>query len=109
MLPEVVSRPPVQWQVFPHRHLFILACVQFDIGIVVSHILNLPNKQICFEYKNPDFWKQHFNFNRRPLQRGPEGREFDETFWTDEYGVSILMRTPDGPKGAGQKRKRGQK
>jgi len=83
--------------------------VQFDIEIVASHILGLPNKQIRLEYKNPDFWKQHFNFNRRPLWRGPGGREFDGTFWTDGYGVSILMRTPGGPKGAGQKRKRGQK
>ena len=83
--------------------------MQFDIGIVASHILGLPNKQIRLEYKNSDFWKQHFNFNRRPLWRGPGGREFDGTFWTDGYGVSILMRTPGGPKGAGQKRKRGQK
>src|SRR5204862_5848331 len=101
--------PLAQWQVFPIRHLFIPAYVQFDIGIVASHILGLPNKQIRLEYKNLDFWKQHFNFNRRPLRRGPGGREFDGTFWTDGYGVSILMRSPGGPHGAGQKRKRGQK
>jgi hypothetical protein len=75
---------------------------------------------------------QHFNFNRKPPRRGPGGREFDRTFWTDGCGVSILMRTklfmfvtrvfsvficPSVfialyrrlPKGAGQKRKRGQK
>jgi hypothetical protein len=109
MLPEVVGRPPAQWQAFPLRHSLIPAYVQFDIGIVASHILNLPNKQIRLEYKNPDFWKQHFNFNRKPLRRGPGGREFDGTFWTDGYGVSILMRTPGVPKSAGQKRKRGQK
>src|SRR5579859_8095463 len=108
MLPEVVSRPPAQWQASPLRHSLMPAYVQFDIGMVASHILNLPHKQICLEYKNPDFWKQHFDFNRRPLRRGPGGREFDGTFWTDGYGVSILMRTPGGPKGAGQKRKRGQ-
>ncbi len=109
MFPEVVGRPSARWQVFPLRHSFIPAYVQFDIGIVASHILNLPGKQIRLEYKNPDFWKQHFNFNQRPLRRGPGGREFDGTFWTDGYGVSILMRTPGGPKGGGQKRKRGQK
>src|SRR5579859_3887309 len=108
MLPEVVGRPPVQWQAFPLRHSLIPAYVQFDIGMVASHILNLPHKQIRLEYKNPDFWKQHFDFNRRPLRNGPGGREFDGTFWTDGYGVNILMRTPGGPKGAGQKRKRGQ-
>src|SRR5579859_7025002 len=94
---------------FPLRHSLILAYVQFDIGMVASHILNLPTKQIHLEYKNPDFWKQHFDFNQRPLRRGAGGREFDGTFWTDGYGVSILMRTPGGPKGASQKRKRGQK
>src|SRR5579859_7719664 len=108
MLPEVVGRPPARWQALPLRHSLIPAYVQFDIGIVVSHILNLPHKQIHLEYKNLDFWKQHFDFNRRLLRRGPGGREFDETFWTDGYGVSILMRTPGGPKSASQKRKRGQ-
>src|SRR5579859_4345362 len=63
MLPEVVSRPPAQWQAFLLRHSLIPAYVQFDIGVVASHILNLPTKQICLEYKNPDFWKQHFDFN----------------------------------------------
>src|SRR5579859_119092 len=109
MLSEVVSRPPAQWQAFPLRHSLILAYVQFDIGVVASHILNLPTTQIRLEYKNPDFWKQYFDFNRRPLRRGPGGREFDGTFWADGYGVSILMRTPGGPKVAGQKRKLGQK
>src|SRR5579859_5108180 len=105
MLPEVVGRPPRQWQAFPLRHSLIPVYVQFNIGVVVSHMLNLPTKQIRIEYKNPDFWKQHFDFNRRPLRRGPGGREFDGTFWTDGYGVSILMQTPGGPKVAGQKRK----
>ena len=77
MLPEVVGRPPAQWQAFPLRHSLIPAYVQFDIGMVASHILNLPTKQIHLEYKNPDFWKQHFDFNQRPLRRGPGGREFD--------------------------------
>src|SRR5579859_6722786 len=81
---------------FPLRHSLILAYVQFDIGMVASHILNLPTKQICLKYKNPDFWKQHFDFNQRPLRRGAGGRQFDGTFWTDGYGVSILMWTP-GP------------
>src|SRR5579859_1079247 len=108
MLPKVVGRPPAQWQVFPLRHSLIPAYVQFDIVMVASHILNLPTKQIRLEYKNPDFWKQHFDFNRRPLWRGPGGREFDRTFWTDGYGVSILMQTLGEPKGASQKRKRGQ-
>src|SRR5579859_7961967 len=109
MLPEVVGRPLAQWQAFSLRHSLIPAYVQFDIGVVASHILNLPTKQIRLEYKNPDFWKQHFDSIRRPLRRGPGGREFDGTFWTDRYGVSILMRTPGGPKVAGQKRKQGQK
>ena len=109
MLPEIVGRPSAKWQVFPLRHSFIPAYVQFDIGVVASHILNLSRKQLTFEYKNPNFWKQHFNFNRKPLRRGPGGREFDGTFWTDGYGISILMRIPGGPKGAGRKRKRGQK
>src|SRR5579859_3169329 len=87
MLPEVVGRPPAKWQAFPLRHSLIPAYVQFDIG------------------KNPDFWKQHFDFNRRPLWRGPGGREFDGSFWTDGYGFTILMWTPGGPKGAGQNRK----
>ena len=52
MLPEVVGRPPAQWQAFPLRHSFIPAYVQFDIGIVASHILDLPNKQIRLEYKS---------------------------------------------------------
>src|SRR5579859_1818338 len=108
MLPEVIGRPPAQWQTFPLRHSLIPAYMQFDIGVVASHILNLPTKQIHLKYKNPDFWKQHFDFNRRPLRRGPGRGEFDGTFWTDGYGVSILMQTPGGPKGAGQKRKRGQ-
>src|SRR5579859_8100846 len=109
MLPEVVGRPAAQWQAFPLQHSLILAYMQFDIGVVASHILNLPTKQIRLEYKNLDFWKQHFDFNRRPLWRGPGGREFDGTFWMDGYGVSILMRTTGGPKIAGQKRKQGQK
>src|SRR5579859_6447453 len=67
MLPEVVGRPPRQWQAFPLRHSLIPVYVQFNIGVVVSHMLNLPTKQIRIEYKNPDFWKQHFDFNRRPL------------------------------------------
>src|SRR5579859_3343791 len=100
MLPEVVSRPPMQWQAFPLRHSLIPAYVQFDIGVVASHILNLLTKQIRLVYKNLDFWKQHFDFNRRPLRRGPGGREFDGTFWTDGYGVNILMRTFGEPKGA---------
>jgi hypothetical protein len=36
---------------------FIPAYMRFDIGVVASHILNLPHKQIRLEYKNPDFWK----------------------------------------------------
>src|SRR5579859_4773071 len=108
MLPEVVGRPAAQWQAFSLRHSLIPAYVQFDIGMVASYILNLPHKQIRLEYKNPDFWKQHFDFNRRPLRSGPGGREFDGTFWTDGYGVSFLMWTPGGPKGASQKRKQGQ-
>src|SRR5579859_4582883 len=62
MLPEVVGQPPAQWQAFPLRHSLIPAYVQFDIGMVVSHILNLPTKQIRLKYKNLDFWKQHFDF-----------------------------------------------
>src|SRR5579859_6654750 len=108
MLPEVVGGPPAQLQAFFLRYSLIPTYVQFDIGIVASHILNLPNKQIRLEYKNPDFWKQHFDFNRRPLRRGPGGREFDGAFWTDRYGVIIPMQTPGEPKGASQKRKRGQ-
>ena len=45
----------------------------------------------------------------RAPDRGSGGRLFDGTFYTDGYGVSILMRSPDGPKGAGKKRKRGDK
>jgi hypothetical protein len=108
MLPEIVGRPPARWQTFPLRHSFVPTYVQFDLGIVASHILGLDRLQIRLEYKNPDFWKQHY-FNRKPYRRGPGGREFDGTFWTDGYGVSILMRTPGESKGAGQKRKRGQK
>ena len=109
MLPDVVGRPPAKWQTFPLRHSFIPSYVEFDIGVVASHILTLPQKQVRLEYQNPEFWKEHFNFDRKPLRRGPGGREFDGTFWTDGYGVSILMWTPGGPKGAGQKRKRGKK
>ena len=108
MLPEVVSRPPAKRQVFPLRHSFIPAYVQFDLGIVTSHILGMSCKQSRLEYKNPDFWKLHFNHNRNPFQRGTEGRQFDGTFWTDGYGVSILMWTSGEPKSAGQKRKHGQ-
>ena len=46
MLPEIVGQPPAQWQAFPLRHSLIPAYVQFDIGVVASHILNLPTKQI---------------------------------------------------------------
>jgi hypothetical protein len=63
VLPKVVDRPPSQWQMFPLRHSFIPACVEFDIGVVASHILNLPHKQVRLEYKNPEFWKEHFNFH----------------------------------------------
>jgi hypothetical protein len=109
MLPEVVGRPSARWQTFPLRHSFIPAYVQFDIGIVASHILESSGKQVRLQYKNPDFWREHFNFNQKPFRRGPGGREFDGTFWTDGYGVSVLMRTPGTPKDAGKKRKQGQK
>jgi hypothetical protein len=44
MLPEVVGQSPARWQPFPLRHSFIPIYVQFDIGMVASHILNLPTK-----------------------------------------------------------------
>ena len=110
MLPEVVDRPSARWQVFPLRHSFIPAYVQFDIGMVTSHILNLSSVESRLQYKFRDkFWNEHFHMKRKPLRRGPGGRQFDGTFWTDGYGVSILMRTPEASKGAGRKRKQGQK
>jgi hypothetical protein len=51
MLPEVVGRPPVQWQAFPLRHSLIPAYVKFDIGIVASHILNLPLRKFVSSTK----------------------------------------------------------
>jgi hypothetical protein len=43
MLPDVVGRPPAKWQTFPLRHSFIPSYVEFDIGVVASHILTLPS------------------------------------------------------------------
>ena len=110
MLPDVVGRPPAKWQTFPLRHSFIPSYVQFDLGIVASLIINLPQNQTRLHYQDPnDFWNQHLHMNHKPFRRGPRGRLFDGTFYTDGYGVSIVMRSPDGPKGAGKKRKRGDK
>ena len=110
MLPDVVGRPPAKWQTFPLRHSFIPSYVQFDLGIVASLIINLPQNQTRLHYQDPnDFWNQHLHMNRKPFRRGPGGRLFDGTFYTDGYGVSIVMRSPDGPKGAGKKRKRDDK
>lgn len=110
MLSDVVDRPPINWQTFPLRHSFIPSYVTFDLGVVASHILRLPHKTVRFHYQHSvNFWSQHFRLNLRPFRRGPRGREFDGTFSTDGYGVSILKRTPGRPKGAGGKRKRGEK
>ena len=84
--------------------------MQFNLGIVASLIINLPQNQTRLHYQDPnDFWNQHLHMNRKPFRRGPGGRLFDGTFYTDGYGVSIVMRSPNGPKGAGKKRKRGDK
>ena len=63
MLPDVVGRPPAKWQTFPLRHSFIPSYVEFDIGVAASHILTLPQKQVRLEYQNPEFRKEHFNFD----------------------------------------------
>jgi hypothetical protein len=45
-LPEVVGRPSARWQPFPLRHTFVPGYVTFDLGMVASHILRLPRKQV---------------------------------------------------------------
>jgi hypothetical protein len=110
MLPEVVGRPSARLQPFPLRHAFISGYITFDLGMVASHILRLPTKQVQLQYSAPaNFWDNHFRTDIRPFHRGPGNRVFDGTFMTDGYGVSIIKRCNAAVKGAGKKRKQGEK
>jgi len=65
---------------------------------------------VRLQYQQPNcFWSQHFRMDLKVFRQDPSGRIFDGTFCTDGYGVSILKRSPNARKGAGGKRKRGEK
>jgi hypothetical protein len=53
----------------------------------------------------------HFRLEKRPFQTSPNSRvKFDGIFYTDGYGVSILLQTPsDTKKMTTDKRKRGKR
>ena len=109
-LEALISRQGVKMQPFPLRHSFIPTYVPFDLTVVVYQILNLPTSTLRQYYQHPQhFWKLYFKTNIRLFCTTIGGKEFDGTFWTDEYSVSILKRTPGIKIGAGQKRKQGEK
>ena len=97
-------------QPFPLRHSFIPTYVPFNLTVIVYQILNLPTSTLCQYYQHPQhFWNLHFKTNILPFYTTIGGKEFDGTFWTDGYGVSILKRTPGTKIGAEHKWKRGEK
>ena len=109
-LTVLVGRPGVKIQPFPLRYSFIPKYVPFDLKGVCYQILDLQTPVVHQHYQNPQhFWNLHFNTNICPFRTSHGGKEFDGTFWTDGYGVSILKRTPGTKIGAGQTRTRGEK
>jgi hypothetical protein len=102
-LTALVDRPGVKVQPFPLRRSFIPMYVPFDLTVVTFQILNLPTSTLRQHYQNPrHFWNLHFKTNIHPFRTTPGGKEFDGTFWTDGYGVSILKRTPGTKIGLGR-------
>jgi hypothetical protein len=101
------ERQPRKFQSFPMRHGFIPKYIQFDLEIVAKQIWGFSTAQYREAARNPSkFWRRHFHTHLRPFRTDSHGRLFDGTFYTDGYGVSILVRHPDVKAYAGQKRQR---
>ena len=94
--------------VAPLRTSIILQCPSSSeyntLESLASHVLNLLFTQSRLEYKDPNkFGVSTFIWIKNLC--GGALRLFDGSFFTDGYGVRIVMRSPDDPKGAGRKRK----
>jgi hypothetical protein len=115
-LPEATGRDATaKFQVFPIRHTFIPRYIVFDLRGVAAQILGKGKKEIDDYSKNhkAEFWEEHFRTDSKAFSRvfrpDAKGREFNGTFRTDGYGVSIIKQKSEAQTGAGRKRKPGEK
>jgi hypothetical protein len=95
------------FETFPLRATYIPCFVPLDIGVVMSHILELPRNEQTKWRKDPCvFWDQVFNLNQRAFMQN--NQIFTGWFRTD--GVSLhITRSATGEmtSGGARKRKRG--